>query len=53
MKEILYKISTILVFSSFLMLHGEGVKAQQGFELIVLATQNPGGADARVFRLKN
>jgi hypothetical protein len=35
------------------MLHGEGIKAQQGFELIVLATQNPGGADARVFRLKN
>ena len=43
----------ILVFSSFLMLHGEGIKAQEGFELIVLATQNPRGADARVFRLKN
>ena len=53
MKEVLYKISMILFFSSFLMLHGEGIKAQQGFELIVLATQNPGGADARVFRLKN
>ncbi|SVA27757.1 uncharacterized protein METZ01_LOCUS80611 [marine metagenome] len=53
MKEVLYKTSMILVLSSFLMLHGEGIKAQQGFELIVLATQNPGRADARVFRLKN
>ena len=53
MKEVLYKISLILVLSPFLMLHGEGIKAQQGFELIVLATQNPGRTDARVFRLKN
>ena len=53
MKEVLYKISMMLVLSSSLMLHGEGIKAQQGFELIVLATQNPGRADARVFRLKN
>ena len=52
MKEVVYKISMMLVLSSFLMLHGEGIKAQQGFELIVLATQNPGRADARVFRLK-
>ena len=53
MKEVLYKISMILVLSSFLMLHGEGIKAQQGFELIVLATQNPEESDLRVFRLKN
>ena len=53
MKEVLYKISMILVLSSSLMLHGEGIKAQQGFELIVLATQNPDESDLRVFRLKN
>ncbi len=53
MKKEMYKISTILVLSTFLMLHGEIIKAQKGFDLIVMATQNPKGSDPRVFRLKN
>jgi S1-C subfamily serine protease len=53
MKEVIYKISTVLFLSAFLMLPAEDIKAQQGFDLTVTATQNPKGGDPRVFRLKN
>ena len=53
MKKTLRKIFLISVISFSSLMHGEYLKAQEGLEFVVLATQNPGEAGARVFRLKD
>ena len=53
MKKTLRKIFLISVISFSSLMHGEYLKAQEGLEFVVLATQNPEEAGARVFRLKD
>ena len=53
MKKTLRKIFLISVISFPSLMYGEYLKAQEGLEFVVLATQNPGEAGARVFRLKD